>query len=206
MPGPFREFKVVCRGSWLSRAQAENFISQVRARDSQTSFSIVIKDTAGDRDQQTLLQVMDGKDFFTREIQDFLNSGQADFAVHSLKDVSSELFFKDNHYAVISREDPRDAAIFNGNVLQLIAEGKTIRLGTSSPRRALMAVEFLRQALPVVTGCKASVEAVAIRGNVDTRLQKLDDGQYDGIVLAVAGLNRLLAYEPSSSGKIGRAS
>jgi hydroxymethylbilane synthase len=183
----------------LSRAQADHFIQKIQALDLQNKFSVVIKDTAGDRDQQTLLQDMDGKDFFTREIQDFLASGSADFAVHSLKDVSSEQFFKDNHYAVISREDPRDAAIFNDNVLEKIGAKETIRIGTSSPRRALMAVRFLRQALPTVNGQGAVVEAYAIRGNVDTRLQKLHDGQFDGIILAIAGLNRLLRYEPSSS-------
>ena len=199
MSGPSREFKIVCRGSWLSRAQAEHLISRLRVYDNQATFSIVVKETAGDRDQQTVLQDMDGKDFFTREIQEFLNSGMADFAVHSLKDVSSELFFQDNHYAVISREDPRDAAIFNKDVLQRIATGKSIRIGTSSPRRSLMAVAFLKRALPTVNGHSALVEAVAIRGNVDTRLQKLQDGLYDGIIVAVAGLNRLLNYDQSSS-------
>src|SRR5262245_38734634 len=100
MPEPVREFKVVCRGSMLSRAQGELFISRLQHYDRQSRFTIVVKDTAGDLDQQKLLQDMDGKDFFTKDIQDYVISGQADFAVHSLKDVSSELFFKDNHYAV----------------------------------------------------------------------------------------------------------
>jgi hydroxymethylbilane synthase len=199
MAQPNNDFKIVCRGSMLSRAQADHFIQKARAYDSQSNFSVVIKDTAGDRDQQTLLQDMDGKDFFTKEIQDFLVRGNADFAVHSLKDVSSELFFKDSQYAVISREDPRDVAIFNANVLARIAAKETIRIGTSSPRRALMAVRFLQQALPTVDGCAALVEPHAIRGNVDTRLQKLHDGQYDCIILAVAGLNRLLRYGPSTT-------
>jgi hydroxymethylbilane synthase len=194
MRGSSNAYKIVCRGSMLSQAQAHQFIDQARAYEPQAKFTIIVKDTAGDLDQQSLLQDMDGKDFFTKEIQDFLIAGHADFAVHSLKDVSSELFFKDNSYAVLSREDPRDVAIFNGDVPNKIGQGITLSLGTSSPRRALMATRFLRQALPVVNKKSAVVEAQPIRGNVDTRLQKLDSGQYDGIILAAAGLNRLLKF------------
>lgn len=182
----------------LSRAQAELFISRLQQEDSNNSFSIVVRDTAGDLNQQQLLQDMDGKDFFTKDIQDFLLTGQADLAVHSLKDVSSELFFKDSVHAVFSRDDPRDVAIFNSDVMQKIADGQTLRIGTSSPRRALMAMQFLDQALPHVNGKQARVEAIPIRGNVDTRLRKVTLKQYDGVILAVAGLNRLLRYEPSS--------
>jgi hydroxymethylbilane synthase len=199
MPKPANNYTVVCRGSLLSRAQAEHFIAVASAQEPQSKFTIVIKETTGDLDQQTLLQDMDGKDFFTREIQDFLLGGQADFAVHSLKDVSSELFFKDSHYAVISREDPRDVAIFNGDVLRKIGEGIPLKIGTSSPRRALMATRFLGSALPTTLGKRPKVEAAAIRGNVDTRLQKLSLGHYDGIILASAGLNRLLRYAPAST-------
>jgi hydroxymethylbilane synthase len=189
-----KEYKVVCRGSLLSRAQAEYFVDKLKLIEPKSKFTIVVKDTAGDRDQQKLLQDMDGKDFFTKEIQDFLIDGHADFAVHSLKDVSSELFFKNNDYAVISREDPRDVAIFNDDVLHSIGKGIKLRLGTSSPRRALMATRFLKQSLPTINKRQPAIEAQPIRGNVDTRLQKLHTGQYDGIILAIAGLNRLLNY------------
>jgi len=181
----------------LSRAQAEHFINMVQSIRPDTRFSIVVRDTAGDLNQQQLLQDMDGKDFFTKDIQDFLLSGQADFAVHSLKDVSSELFFKDNQFAVFSREDPRDVAIFQEDVTMKIAAGDTLTIGTSSPRRALMATRFLAEHLPTVEGRRGKPEAVPIRGNVDTRLRKLAEKQYDGIILAAAGLNRLLRYAPS---------
>jgi hydroxymethylbilane synthase len=194
MPPLNREYKVVCRGSFLSRAQARYFIEKLQMIEPSSKFTIIVKDTAGDLDQQKLLQDMDGKDFFTKEIQDFLLGGHADFAVHSLKDVSSELFFQNNDYAVISREDPRDVAIFNKDVPQRIGNGVKLRIGTSSPRRALMATRFLEQALPTINSRQSAVEAQPIRGNVDTRLQKLDSGQYDGIILAAAGLNRLLNF------------
>lgn len=183
----------------LSRVQAELFISRLQVADKTSKYKVIVRDTAGDLNQQQLLQDMDGKDFFTKDIQDFLLSGEADFAVHSLKDVSSELFFKDSRYAIFSREDPRDVAIFSPEVKAKIAAGRPVRIGTSSPRRALMATRFLSHALPWIDGRQATVEAIPIRGNVDTRLTKLDAGQYDGIILAVAGLNRLSGHASSAA-------
>lgn len=193
-----QKFRVVCRNSLLSRAQAAIFMTRAREVNQNIDFEVVFRDTEGDLNQQRPLQEMEGKDFFTRDIQEFLLRGEADFAVHSLKDVSSDLFFKNNHYAIFSREDARDVAIFSENILTAIAAGATIKIGTSSPRRALMATRFLTQALPWINGRQSVTEAVSIRGNVDTRLRKLASGEYDGIILAVAGLNRLLAYKESS--------
>jgi hydroxymethylbilane synthase len=135
---------------------------------------------------------MEGKDFFTKDIHDYLVSGKADFAVHSLKDVSGENFFNGSHYAIIEREDPRDAAIFHEDILDKLMRQDRIILGTSSPRRVEMARKFLLQALPVTERGELTIEAAQIRGNVDTRLQKLAAHEFDGVVLACAGLNRLL--------------
>lgn len=190
------KFTVVCRGSWLSLAQAELFIAKVGAVAPEIEISILVKETAGDLNQDVVLQQLEGKDFFTKDIQNCLQNGEADFAVHSLKDVSGENFFNGNHYAIFDREDPRDVAIFNEEVEKKINAGQSLSVGTSSPRRATMALDFLREALPKKNH-KPLLEPKPIRGNVDTRLRKLSEGQFDGVVLAAAGLTRLLRYPPS---------
>jgi hydroxymethylbilane synthase len=186
-----RLFKIVCRGSRLSLAQADIVKKKLLAFDPTMELEIVIKETQGDLNQSVPLQELEGKDFFTKDIQDFLLTGQADFAVHSLKDVSGD-FFDGNHFALIERDDPRDVAVFSNDVFDKISEGQKLKVGTSSPRRATMATDFLLKALPQVDEQEVNLVATAIRGNVDTRLQKLTSGEYDGIILACAGLNRLL--------------
>src|SRR6185503_17933345 len=94
---------------------------------------------------------------------------------------------------VVERDDVRDVAIFNSQVQEKIKNGETVIIGTCSPRREQMAIGFLQKALPQLG--KFSIETKSIRGNVDTRLRKLDSGEYDGIILATAGLNRLLKSE-----------
>jgi hydroxymethylbilane synthase len=190
-------FTIACRGSWLSLAQAEIFRKKVAAFYPEVIINTTIIETAGDKEQTMPLHLVEGKDFFTKEIQDYLNSGQADFAVHSMKDVSSTDFFAAGNYAIIDRELLHDVAIFNENITDKIKRGEKIIIGTSSPRRSNMATGFLQKALPKFNDAAITVAAESIRGNVDTRLQKLDNGTYDGIILAAAGLNRLLQYEPA---------
>jgi hydroxymethylbilane synthase len=192
-----RRFNVVCRGSWLSLAQAELFKKKLLTVAPQLEIETIVKETEGDRNQDAVLQDLEGKDFFTQDIQNFLKSGQADFAVHSLKDVSGENFFSGTHYAIFEREDPRDVVVFNSDVPDKLKDGKPLTIGTSSPRRVLMATRFLSKALPFFNEREALIEAKPIRGNVDTRLRKLNDHQFDGIILAAAGLNRLLKFGPS---------
>ena len=190
-------FNIACRGSWLSLAQAEIFKNKVWAFYPDVIINTVIIETSGDKEQTIPLHLVEGKDFFTKEIQDYLNSGQADFALHSMKDVSSVDFFAAGHYAIIDRELLHDVAIFNEGVVDKIKNGEKIIIGTSSPRRSNMATGFLQKGLPKLSEQTLVVEAETIRGNVDTRLQKLHTGSYDGIILAAAGLNRLLQYQPA---------
>jgi hydroxymethylbilane synthase len=190
-------FNIACRGSWLSLAQAEIFKKKVAAIYPDIIINTTIIETSGDKQQSMPLHLVEGSNFFTKEIQDHLNSNQADFAVHSMKDVSSMDFFKAGHYAIIDRELLHDVAIFNSNIIEKIRSGKKIIIGTSSPRRSNMATGFLQKALPKLNDKPLAMEAQSIRGNVDTRLQKLENGNYDGIILAAAGLNRLLQYEPA---------
>ncbi|MEK6781786.1 MAG: hydroxymethylbilane synthase [Bacteroidota bacterium] len=192
-----RLFKIVCRGSKLSLAQANIFKEKFMDAHDGVKVEIIVKETEGDTNQWQPLTEMEGKDFFTKDIQDYLLSGKADFAIHSMKDVSGDFFFKNNSYAVIERDEVHDVAVFNESVIDKLKKGERLFIGTSSPRRMEMASEFLLKALPSVNGQKVNISTSMIRGNVDTRLRKLDAGEYDGIILACAGLNRLLRDEYS---------
>lgn len=143
------------------------------------------------------LQTMEGTDFFTGEIFARLARGDADIAVHSLKDMSGEHFFGPNHFAVIDRDDVRDLALFNEDVENKIKKGETLIVGTCSPRREEIVLGFLKKALPQ-WGAEIQMAVKPIRGNVETRLHKLSNGEYDATILATAGLNRLLQAESIS--------
>lgn len=152
---------------------------------------MIVRNSRGDQLPDIPLQTVEGKDFFTHDIFEALTKGEADIAVHSLKDMSSTHFFSDQLFAVVDRDDPRDLAIFNPGILDKISRGETIIIGTCSPRREEMATVFLKKALPRLNET-IQIETRPIRGNVETRLRKLDSGEYDATILATAGLNRLL--------------
>ncbi|HRG93586.1 MAG TPA: hypothetical protein PLZ10_11600, partial [Chitinophagaceae bacterium] len=154
----------------------------------------VLRESRGDTLAQIPLQTVGGTDFFTGDFFDMLTNDEADIAIHSLKDMSSAHFFGPNQFAVIDRDDPRDIAIFNPDIITRLQEGKTIVIGTCSPRREEMASEFLQTALPQGNQ-PIQIETRPIRGNVETRLQQLSNGEYDATILATAGLNRLLRSE-----------
>lgn len=158
----------------------------------------VHRSSRGDELQNIPLHRVEGQDFFTRDIFDALANGEADIAVHSLKDMSSEHFFSSQEFAVVDRDDPRDLAIFNPGILEKISRGQPIIIGTCSPRREEMATAFLKKALPQLKET-IHIETRPIRGNVETRLRKLDSGEYDATILATAGLNRLLRSEADAS-------
>jgi hydroxymethylbilane synthase len=137
---------------------------------------IEIIKTTGDKITDVALSQFGTKGLFTKEIEEALLAGAIDIAVHSLKDMPTELPAGLALAAIPEREDPRDALI--GRRLEDLAPGA--RVGTGSLRRAAQ----LRALRP-------DLQIEDIRGNVDTRLRKLDDGRYDAIVLAAAGLRRL---------------
>lgn len=135
--------------------------------------------TTGDQVLDRQLSEIGGKGLFTKELEIALRDGRADIAVHSLKDVPMELDADFALGAVLEREDPRDAFVSNHHAsIDAMPDGA--RVGTSSLRRAAL----LADAYP-------SLRFVPLRGNLDTRLRKLDAGEYDAIVLAAAGLKRL---------------
>lgn len=164
-----------------------------------TEVEIIGRSSRGDKELHVNLSALDGTDFFTEEIFAALERNEADIAVHSLKDMSADHFFSHDAFAVVDRDDTRDVAIFNPGILDKIREGKTIVIGTCSPRREEMAVLFLKKALPQLHE-EIKIETRSIRGNVESRLTQLHNGNYDATILATAGLNRLLRSEPDAAG------
>ena len=161
------------RGSTLAIAQAQ------LVADALADAEIVPIATAGDRDRTRRFdQIGDGRGVFTREIERALLVGEVDAAVHSAKDLTGEMPPGLVVAALLERDDPRDAVCGPFASLDEIPDGA--RVGTSSARRSAR----LRELRP-------GLEVVPLRGNVDTRLRKLDAGEADAIVLAAAGLRRL---------------
>jgi hydroxymethylbilane synthase len=150
--------------------------------------SIMGMTTAGDRNKESPLSQMGGKGVFVKELEVALLENRVDIAVHSMKDMPSVLPEGLELAAICEREDPRDALVTNQfDSLQAMPAGA--RIGSSSLRRRLQ----LQQ-------CRPDLVYRELRGNVDTRLRKLDEGEYDGIILATAGLKRLgLAHRISES-------
>ena len=161
------------RGSALALWQARCVAAQLERLGVTARIEIIR--TTGDR-LQTDSAAPAGKGLFTKEIEDALLSGAIDLAVHSLKDLPTELPKGLTLAAIPEREDARDAMV-GGRLAELRAGG---RVGTSSDRRAAQ-LRVLRPDLKIE----------AIRGNVDTRLRKRREGEFDAIVLALAGLRRL---------------
>jgi hydroxymethylbilane synthase len=140
---------------------------------------LVIVKTSGDRIQDRPLADIGGKGLFTKELEESLLNGDIDLAVHSMKDVPAELPAGLSIAAVLPREDVRDAFLSSvATTLETLPKGA--RIGTSSVRRAAQ-----------VTRVRPDLEILPLRGNVDTRLAKLDAGAFDAILLAYAGLKRL---------------
>ena len=165
---------IASRGSQLALWQAHWVQHKLGDLGHETRIEII--KTTGDKITDVPLAKVGTKGLFTKEIEEALLDGRADLAVHSLKDLPTELPAGLVLAAVPAREDPRDAIV--GRRLSELPRGA--KVGTSSLRRAAQ----LRQLRP-------DLEIESIRGNLDTRLRKLDEGRYQAIVLAAAGLKRL---------------
>ncbi len=173
-----RALRIGTRGSLLARWQAEHVRKQLFQTAGMEAEIVIIK-TSGDRLVQASLAQIGGKGIFIKELEEALTAGTIDLAVHSVKDVPTEtpsgLFFP----AVLRREDVRDCLVTaKGETLATLREGA--RVGTSSLRRQAQ-LRHLRRDL----------DLRELRGNVDTRLRKAESGEYDAVVVAKAGLDRL---------------
>jgi hydroxymethylbilane synthase len=162
------------RGSALALWQARHIQAKLIELGAETRIEII--KTTGDKIQDVSLAKLGGKGLFTKEIEEALLAGTIDAAVHSMKDVPTEIPAGLTIAAIPEREEARDALV--GCSLAELKRGA--RIGTSSLRRASQ-LHALKRGLIIET----------LRGNIDTRLRKLDEGRYDAIVLAAAGLRRL---------------
>jgi hydroxymethylbilane synthase len=172
-----KSLRIGTRGSALARWQAE-FVRAGLARHGVAAELVLIR-TSGDRDRQSSLRVIGGKGVFIKELEDALLDERIDLAVHSMKDMPTTLPAGLEISAICQREEARDALISrDGLKLDQLPSGA--RIGTSSLRRQAQLRHY-----------RGDLEMVDMRGNVDTRLAKLAQGDYDAIVLAKAGLDRL---------------
>ncbi len=173
-----RPLRIGSRGSILARWQAE-FVRKQLFQISGVEAEIVIIKTAGDKMQQAPLTQIGGKGIFIKELEEALLEETVDLAVHSVKDIPTDTPSRLHFPAVCRRDDVRDCLISHkGDTLAALKQGA--RVGTSSLRRQAQ----LRHHRP-------DLDIRDLRGNVDTRLRKVEGGEYDAIVLSKAGLDRL---------------
>ncbi len=184
------------RGSKLALAQTAAVVEALRGRWPDLDFETRVIRTTGDRDRRSALSAIAGRGVFTREIEDGLLRGDVDLAVHSAKDLPTDLAEGLTLAAFLPRADPRDAVVLanklgrpQGDILDLLPEGA--HLGTGSPRRR---AQLLHR--------RPDLRFTELRGNLDTRLRKLEDEGLDGVVLAMAGLVRLGMVESDSEGRL----
>lgn len=174
-----KKLVIASRESALAMWQAEHIRDRLRALYPQTEVSILGMTTQGDQILNVTLSKIGGKGLFVKELETALENGSADIAVHSLKDVPMHLPEGFALACIGKREDPRDAFVSNHHAnLEALPVGSVV--GTSSLRRESQ----LRARFP-------HLKIEPLRGNVQTRLRKLDEGQYAAIILAAAGLKRL---------------
>ncbi|HTM22599.1 MAG TPA: hydroxymethylbilane synthase [Kofleriaceae bacterium] len=171
--------RIATRGSALALWQANHVRDALRAREPGLEVDLVVIKTQGDKILDVPLAAVGGKGLFVKEIEQALVDGAADIAVHSMKDVPADLAPGLTMAAMSAREDPRDALVSAGG--RRFAELPVgARVGTSSLRRQCQ-----------LLAARSDLRILTLRGNVPTRLRKLDDGDYDAVVLAAAGLVRL---------------
>ena len=178
-----RPLVIGSRGSKLALWQAEQARDRLRSLNPAIDIRIEIIKTTGDMKSDPL-SIIGGKGVFTKELEEALLDGRIDLAVHSLKDLPTILPENLAITAICEREDPRDALVLradlrmeNSSLLQLPQRAV---VGTSSQRR-----------LAQLKSLRSDIVIKDLRGNVDTRIRKLDEGQYDAVILASAGLVRL---------------
>jgi hydroxymethylbilane synthase len=215
VPQP-RELRLGTRGSQLALWQANRVAAEIAARGGPTSRIVVIK-TSGDRLQDAPLSEVGGKRLFVKEIEDALLRGEIDLAVHSSKDMPAVLPEGLVIGAVLPREDPRDAVVLPAGLRDEIrADVDAVRLKADTTNadvadvvsgfsRTIETVDelvaLLGRSPSIGTGSVRRIAQLSrlfpgarftpIRGNLDTRLRKLDSGEHDALILAAAGLRRL---------------
>ena len=176
------------RGSFLARTQSQQVADELMRRHPGLHIDLIIIKTSGDLVTDKPLHEFGGKGLFTKELELALLQNEVDFAVHSFKDVPVTMPLVDQTdltiAAIPAREDPRDVlATREGVALDALPKGS--RVGTGSLRRAAQIIAL-----------RPDLQILPIRGNIDTRLRKLRDGDFDAVILAAAGLKRAALYDP----------
>ena len=170
--------KLATRKSPLALRQADLVKNNLLDNNIFSNVEIVAMSTSGDDVDQETFKKNGGKGLFLKELENALIRGEADIAVHSMKDVPAKLDENFLITSILKREDPRDVFISNSH--KSIAQISTGTIGSSSPRRQAMIKHFV-----------GNMDVIELRGNINTRLKKLRDSKIDGIVLAKAGLQRM---------------
>jgi hydroxymethylbilane synthase len=171
------KLRIGSRGSQLALWQANHVAALLRAKGHTVEIEVI--KTTGDKITSVALAKVGTKGMFTKEIEDALHEKRIDLAVHSLKDVPTDLAQEFELAAIMKREDPRDAFI-SVKFSSLEELPHRAKVGTSSLRRQCQ-----------LKSVRPDLEVFPLRGNVDTRLRKLESGEYDAIILAAAGVLRL---------------
>ena len=171
--------RIATRKSPLALWQAEHVAAALKAAHPGIRVELLGMSTQGDKILDTPLAKIGGKGLFVKELEQGMLDGSADIAVHSMKDVPVELPEGLHLPVIMAREDPRDAFVSN-DYASLDGLPQGARVGTSSLRRQCQ-----------LLARRPDLELLPLRGNVNTRLRKLDEGEYDAIILAAAGLIRL---------------
>jgi hydroxymethylbilane synthase len=182
------------RGSLLARTQSQLVAGELEKRHSGLAVELVLIKTTGDAITDRPLHEAGGKGLFTKELELALLANEVDFAVHSYKDVPVTMPLVDTAELVVCatppREDPRDVlatrAGGDGDPSSLAALASGVSVATGSLRRRCQIVQR-----------RPELNVVPVRGNIDTRLRKLDEGQYDAVILACAGLRRAGLFDAS---------
>jgi hydroxymethylbilane synthase len=171
--------RIGTRGSALALAQASWVKRQVEEHEPSLAVELRVIKTSGDRFLDTPIQNIGGKGVFTKEIEDALLRQEIDLAVHSLKDLPTRLPLGLALAAIPAREEARDVLVTrDGSTLAELAAAA--RVGTGSLRRRAQLLHY-----------RSDLSVLALRGNIDTRLKKLDAGEFDALVMAAAGLRRI---------------
>jgi hydroxymethylbilane synthase len=181
---------IATRASMLALWQAEWIKSQIKNIYPDTEVELNKIKTTGDKILDVPLAQVGGKGLFVKEIEEAMLRGEADLAVHSMKDVPTDLPEGLHLSAICKREDPRDAFIAGAGISSFNDLPQGGHVGTSSLRRMC---QLLNR--------RSDIKITQLRGNVDTRLRKLADGEFDAIILATAGVKRL-GYESRITEKL----
>ena len=171
--------RIATRGSDLALVQARYVAARIEAELGRETELVIVK-TTGDRVLNVSLAKIGGKGLFVKEIEEALLEERADVAVHSAKDLPAQLPDELALVAFPQREDPRDALVTRGSDSCIAGLGEGARIGTGSTRRKAQLLAL-----------RPDLEIVPLRGNVPTRIGKLESERLDGVVLACAGLDRL---------------